>query len=47
MTFCMCDFCSAFCAEDNYDNYLCEGCDPFVYEDEDEGDDEYEYEEGV
>jgi len=38
---CMCDNCSCFCSEDNFDGYLCEGCDPYMYEDY-EGDDEYE-----
>jgi hypothetical protein len=43
---CLCDTCPCFCSEDNYDNYLCEGCDPYsLYDDydfEDEGDDQYE-----
>ena len=30
----LCDTCPAFCAEDNWDGYLCDGCDPYVYDDE-------------
>lgn len=41
---CLYDTCSCFCTEDNFDGYLCEGCDPYQYNYNDEGDDEYEYE---
>ncbi len=43
---CLCDTCPCFCSEDNFDGYLCEGCDPYVYNynDDTEGDDEYECE---
>ena len=40
---CLCDSCPCFCTEDNFDGYLCENCDPYIYFNE-EGDDEYEYE---
>ena len=42
---CKCDNCPVFCAEDNYDSYLCEGCDPYCEDydyDDEEGDDEDE-----
>lgn len=41
---CLCDTCPCFCADDNFDNYLCEDCDPYAYDYnfDDEGDDEYE-----
>ena len=26
----LCDICPCFCAEDNFDGYLCEGCDPYI-----------------
>jgi len=41
---CLCTTCPCFCSEDNFDNYLCEDCDPFAYDYdfEDEGDDNYE-----
>ncbi len=29
---CLCDTCPYFCADDNFDNYLCEDCDPFAYD---------------
>ena len=39
----LCDVCPCFCAEDNFDNYLCEDCDPYMddkfdYYEEEEGD---------
>jgi hypothetical protein len=40
----LCDTCPAFCAEDNWDGYLCDGCDPYVYDDEYE---EYEGDENA
>lgn len=39
--YCKCSTCPCFCVEDNFDGYLCEGCDPYMYDEfEDEGDDE-------
>lgn len=37
---CLCDTCPCFCAEDNFDGYLCEDCDPYVYSYDKEGDDD-------
>ena len=31
---CLCDFCSCFCSET--ESYLCEDCDPFIYNFNDE-----------
>lgn len=41
----LCDICPCFCTEDNFDGYLCEGCDPCI-EDEFDAFDYYEEEEG-
>ena len=43
---CLCTTCPCFDPDDNFDNYLCDDCDPFAYdydfEDEEEGDYENE-----
>lgn len=35
-----CDICPVFYSENNWDGYLCEGCDPYVYEYEEEEEEE-------
>ena len=47
-TFCKCDTCPVMHLfgndDDAYEDYLCEGCDPYEYDYDYEGDEEYEQE---